>query len=108
MSEKAKIAVVGTGWWATTAHIPALLKNPRAEIVLVDKNPAALQAAASKYNVSETFTRLPDALNDHPDLQGAVVAVPHAVHYEAAKEVLDAGLHLLLEKPMVLYAKQAK
>ena len=44
MTPKAKIAIVGTGWWATHAHIPALLENPRAEMVLVDKNPAAVKA----------------------------------------------------------------
>src|SRR5690606_21954253 len=33
MSQKARIAVIGTGWWATYAHIPALKNNPQAEIV---------------------------------------------------------------------------
>jgi len=108
MSEKTKIAVIGTGWWATTAHIPALKENPRAEIVLIDKNPAALKAAAEKYDVKAGFTSLDEALHTHPDLKGAIVAVPHAAHYTVGKDVLDHGLHLLMEKPMVLHAKEAK
>jgi predicted dehydrogenase len=108
MPEKTKIAVIGTGWWATTAHIPALKVNPRAEIILIDKNPQAVQAAAEKYDVKAAFTSLPEALHAHPDLKGAIVAVPHAAHYPVGKEVLESGLHLLMEKPMVLHAKEAK
>ncbi|MCL4876619.1 MAG: Gfo/Idh/MocA family oxidoreductase [Anaerolineae bacterium] len=105
---KAKIAVIGTGWWATTAHLPALKENPRAEIVLVDKNPQALKAAGEKYGVAAQYTRLTDALTDHKDIIGAVIAVPHAMHHAVAKEALEHGLHLLLEKPMTLYAWEAK
>src|SRR5687768_16753612 len=108
MATKAKIAVIGTGWWATQAHIPTLLENPRAEIVLVDKNPAALQAAAEKYNIEAAYTSLSDAKNAHPDLLGAIVAVQHAAHYAAGREVLEHGLHLLMEKPMTLYAREAR
>jgi predicted dehydrogenase len=106
--ERAKIAVIGTGWWATTAHIPALLDNPRAEVVLIDKNPDALKAAATKYPAAGAFTSMAEAHAAHPDLRGAVVAVPHRAHYEAGREVLEHGLHLLMEKPMTLYATEAK
>lgn len=108
MKSKVKIVVIGTGWWSTTAHIPALKANPRAEIVLVDTNPSALKAAADKYSVDAAFTSLPAALKTHPDIKGAIVAVPHAAHYAVGKEVLENGLHLLMEKPMVLHAKEAK
>ena len=108
MSDRTKIAVVGTGWWATAAHIPALTANPRTDVVLVDPNPNASQAAAQKYGIHDTYLSLNNALSAHPDIQGAVVAVPHHAHYTVAKEVLQAGLHLLLEKPMVLYARHAK
>jgi predicted dehydrogenase len=108
MADRAKIAVIGTGWWATTAHIPALLNNPRADLVLVDKHPAALRAAADKYNVKHAYTSLGEAIADHPDLRGAVVVVPHHAHYEVGKEVLEHRLHLLMEKPMTLTAPHAQ
>ncbi len=108
MESKVKVAVVGTGWWATTAHIPTLKANPRAEIVLVDRNPDAVKAASEKYNIKDAYTSIDEAVSAHPDLKGAIVAVPHAAHYEVGKDVLEHGLHLLMEKPMTLYAKQAK
>ena len=60
MSQKVKIAIIGTGWWATTAHIPTLKQNPRAEVILVDPNPAALKAAADRYDVSFAYANLED------------------------------------------------
>jgi predicted dehydrogenase len=49
-----------------------------------------------------------EAKTAHPDLRGGIVAVQHAAHFAAGKEVLDNGLHLLMEKPMTLYAKEAR
>lgn len=108
MTSKVKVAVIGTGWWATNAHIPGLKEHPQAEIVLVDPNTSALQAAASHYEIPAAYTSLKDALAEHPDLSGAIVAVPHRAHYEVGREVLESGLHLLIEKPMTLYAKHAR
>lgn len=106
--EKTKIAVIGTGWWATNAHIPTLRANPHADMVLVDKNPQVLNAAATKYEIASAYTSLSDALNAHPDIQGAIVSVQHAAHHTVGMEVLEAGLHLLMEKPFTLYAKEAR
>jgi predicted dehydrogenase len=107
MPSKIKIAVIGTGWWATTAHIPGLLNHPQAEIVLVDPNPDALNAAASHYHVDRAYPSLKEALAAQPDIKGAIVAVPHHAHYQVGREVLVSGLHLLIEKPMTLYARDA-
>jgi predicted dehydrogenase len=111
MPEQAKIAVVGTGWWATTAHLPALMAHARVgEVVLVDRKPDAARAAAEKYGIPLThvFTSAGEAKAAHPDLQGAIVATTHHAHYEAARDCLAVGLHLLLEKPMTIYARDAR
>lgn len=108
MTSKAAIAVVGTGWWATQAHIPSLLNNPRVDIVLVDKNDAALKKAADKFGIKLAYTSLAEALKQNPNIKGAIVAVTHRAHFEAGKEALENGLHLLMEKPMTVYAKESK
>ncbi len=108
MSERVKIAVIGTGWWATTAHIPGLLACPDADPILVDPVPQALEAAANHFGLkAASYPSLKDALAEHPDMQGAIVAVPHHAHYAVGREVLVSGLHLLIEKPMTLYAREA-
>jgi predicted dehydrogenase len=106
-AQKARVAVVGTGWWSTTAHIPALKRNPDVELVaLVDRRPDALAKAAAAYGVDHTYTDVNDMLAQE-EVDGAIVCVNHATHYEVAKACLEAGLHVVIDKPMVLYANHA-
>jgi predicted dehydrogenase len=105
---KARVAVVGTGWWATYAHIPALQKHPEVELVaLADRRPEILAKAAQHYGIDRTYTDY-RAMLESESLDGAVVAVWHAAHYEVARACLEKDLHLVLEKPMVLQASHAR
>lgn len=106
-SQKARIAVIGTGWWATTTHIPALQANPGAEIVAIcDKNATSLKKAADAYGPLKTYTDYQEMLaHEHPD--GAIVVVNHAAHYEVTRACLEAGVNVMVEKPMVLFARHA-
>ena len=106
--KKARIAVVGAGWWATTAHIPAVQEDPNAELVAIcDRNGEKLKAAADAYGVATTYTDLDEMLT-HARLDGAIVVTNHASHYAVARRCLEAGLHVVIDKPMTLYAWQAK
>ena len=108
MPHTARIAVIGTGWWATTAHIPALQENPDANLVaLSDIRPGALEKAARHYGVDKTHTDF-RAMLEQEQLDGVVIAVWHAAHYEVARACLEQGLHVLLEKPMVLTAPHGR
>ncbi|MCY3903078.1 MAG: Gfo/Idh/MocA family oxidoreductase [Caldilineaceae bacterium] len=108
MPHTARIAVIGTGWWATTAHIPALQENPDANLVaLSDVLPGALEKAARHYGVDKTHTDF-RAMLEQEQLDGVVIAVWHAAHYEVARVCLEHGLHVLLEKPMVLTAPHGR
>ncbi len=105
---RARVAVIGTGWWATTAHIPALQASPHAELVaLCDTDDARLRTAAEHFGVSRTYTDVATLLRQER-LDGAVVAVYHAAHYAVARACLDAGVSILLEKPMTLYAREGR
>lgn len=107
-TQKARIAVIGAGWWATTAHIPAVQEHPQAELVaLCDRDPQKVAAAAAAYGVTTTYTEL-DAMLAQEAVDGAIVVTNHASHYPVAKRCLEAGLHVVIDKPMTLYAWQAK
>ena len=72
----ARIGVIGTGWWSTVAHLPALLHNPDAELVAIaDLRPQILSNAAKHYGIKKTYTDYNDMLDRH-DLDG-VVAVSY-------------------------------
>jgi predicted dehydrogenase len=107
MERKARIAVIGAGWWSTYTHIPGLIDHPDAELVaVVDKSDEALARAAEKYGPFTGYGNVWDMLdNEQPD--GVVVAVNHNAHTEVTRECLEAGAHVLLEKPMTLKATDA-
>ena len=80
MPRIARIGLIGTGWWATTAHIPALIANPCAELVAIsDTRSDVLSRAAKKYAISKTYTNYRDMI-DQEQLDGVVVAVWHSSH----------------------------
>ena len=103
---KARMGVIGAGWWATQFHIPSLKTYEKADLVgIADVKPEKAAAAAGYYDVRNTY-------DDHRELlaagvDGVVIAVQHAYHYEVARDALDAGAHVLVEKPMTLTAAHA-
>lgn len=105
---KVRVMILGAGNWAVMAHIPALRQHPDAEIVGLWKRDAA---AARKF--ADDFA-IPYASNDvaqlirecKPDV--AIVSSVAVLHYEHAKLSLEAGLHVLIEKPMTFTADQAQ
>lgn len=105
---RARIAVIGAGWWSTYTHIPALMENDAADLVAIcDTNPQALARASDAFPGPVAYTDLEELLG-RGDLTGVIVAVPHAAHHAVGARCLDAGLHVLLEKPMTLTAVDAR
>ena len=108
MTQKARIAVIGTGWWATDYHLPGLKANPDAEITaMCDTDAARLSKAAAAYPDGHTYSDYREMLA-HEALDGAIVVTPHATHFAIARDCLEHGLHLLIEKPMTLFARDAR
>jgi predicted dehydrogenase len=108
MSDKARIGVIGTGWWATEAHLPAIKANTDAEIAAIcDTRAERLKLAADTFEVRHTYSDYREMLAQ-ATLDGVIVVTPHATHYEITKNCLEQNLHVLLEKPMTLLAKHAK
>jgi predicted dehydrogenase len=103
----ARIAVAGTGWWSTNHHLPALEADPRAAVVaVVDPDPRARAAAADRFGVTRTHDDVEELLQAG-GVDGLVVATPHSSHYDVAARAVDAGVHVLVEKPMTLSADDA-
>jgi predicted dehydrogenase len=108
MADTARLGIIGTGWWATEAHIPGVLEHPDAMLVAAcDADPARLQTAAQAFGLERTYTDYQEML-DRERLDAAIVVTPHATHAAIARDCLARDLHVLLEKPMTLYAADAK
>jgi predicted dehydrogenase len=108
MGEKVRVGVVGTSGYADWMHLPNLKSHPRAEIVaLCGRNRDRADEMAGKYAIPHVFTDY-RAMLEKGGLEAVVIAAPDDLHYPITLEALNAGLHILCEKPMALTAEQGR
>jgi predicted dehydrogenase len=99
-----QVAVIGCGAIAERGHLPALSKLDNCSIaMLVDKDLDRASRLAAKHKVPTLSDNYRDALK-YAD--AAILALPHHLHAEIGCELLKAGLHLLIEKPMAMTASE--
>jgi len=104
----ARIAVVGVGWWAAFNHIPAIQAGADADIVaLCDLDSQRLSIAGDKFGISSRYTDLEQMLATE-SLDGVIVSTPHVAHTLPTVAALEAGCHVLVEKPMATTAADAR
>jgi predicted dehydrogenase len=109
-----RIAVIGCGGMARN-HLTQMLEQPQKNQVVVvsEPSPEAYDALGKLFSASgqpvppnqPDLTRLLDQYAGK--LDAAFIVTPHVYHFEQAKLCLEAGLDVLLEKPMVMYAQEA-
>lgn len=107
MSDRIRVGVIGAGVWATTSHLPTLLtRSDEIELVAASrKGEVELQQVADAFGFPITSEDYRDVLDAGVDM--CIVATPAALHYEHAKAALEAGCHVLIEKPVTLDPAQA-
>lgn len=105
MASRLRVGVIGTGFGALV-QIPAFRANPRAEVVAVASGtPGKARRTAEAFGVPLAFddwTKLVAA-----DLDLVSITTPPSLHHAMALGALDAGRHVLCEKPMAMSAVQA-
>ena len=106
--KKVRIGVIGAGWWATFAHIPAVQSHADAELVAVQsRERAKAEKIACDFGAKHACTSVEELLA-LPELDAVIVASTPNVHYSQAKAALERGLHVLIEKPMTFTAAEAR
>ena len=106
-SGEISIGLIGCGLVANNRHLPILNTLPGVTVkVLSDIDEASLRRTATQFNISDTCTdyRL---LLERDDIDAVGVLVPLEQHARVGMDVLDAGKHLLLEKPMCRTLEEA-
>lgn len=97
--EKIKVAVIGCGNIANSAHIPAYMKNPKVEIkYFCDILGERAEVAVEKYGVGKAITDYHEALSDS-EIGAVSVCTPNNMHSVIACDFLRAGKDVLCEKP---------
>jgi predicted dehydrogenase len=123
---KARIAVIGVGWWSQGWHLPHLSRNKDTVsiVAIVDRsshpqsslnpNLESLDAVSQKYGCPWFFSveKMLQVLGDDA-IDGAIVCTPHATHYETAVLLHLVGIRrgrplpIFMEKPMTTSVTQS-
>ncbi len=99
MSSKLKVAIVGVGGIAG-AHLPGWKESPDAELVAgCDVNSEALQKWGTEHGVEKLYTDVEDLWRD-ADIDIVDVCTPNRYHAPLSIAALQAGKHVLCEKPL--------
>jgi predicted dehydrogenase len=93
------IGLVGAGRIAQAAHLPALGKADGAELVaLCDPSEVLSREVARRYDVPG-YRSLDELLEDDA-VEAVILAVPDRLHLSLGRQALEAGRHVLVEKPL--------
>lgn len=101
-----KAAVVGTGFIGP-AHIEALRRIPNVEVAALSEATVDLaKEKATALGISRYYTF--DELLKQNDIQCIHICTPNFLHYPQAKAALEAGKHVVCEKPLATDSKEAE
>src|SRR5438067_4092810 len=107
MTHSIRVGIVGTGRWADAMYLPTLKRHPRVEIAAIcGRNRARAAEMAGKYDIPQIFTDYRE-LVANGNLHALMVATPDDLHYPIVMSALDAGLHVLCEKPLANTSAEA-
>ena len=106
MSSKIRIGVIGLGTMGEQ-YTRIYQSHPLAEVTaIVDTNPDRLQEIGNKYRVAHRYGDTGTFLSEAP-IDAVCVATPDFGHYAPVKAVLEAGKHVLCEKPFTTDLREA-
>lgn len=104
---KLKIGVIGVGGVAE-AHIGAYRNNPHAELcAFCDVNEELLKKKGEKYGVTHLYTDVEEMVKNEK-LDAVSVCTLNCAHAKCTIAALNAGIHVLCEKPMAMCVKEAE
>jgi predicted dehydrogenase len=107
MKEKIRLGILGCGAITAGYHLPAAVAHPRVQVVaLVDSNSQRAQ------NLRQAHHLECRVVSDYKEILGeldaVIIALPNHLHTPVALETLNAGLHVLCEKPLSITVAGAR
>jgi predicted dehydrogenase len=99
-SDIVRVGVLGAGAWARGAHLPGYKRDPRCRLVAIADVERDRAADAAREFEIPTVTASPQELIARDDIDLVDVCTPSHTHFELAWRALEAGKHVLCEKPV--------
>jgi predicted dehydrogenase len=102
-----RLGFIGAGWWAAEYQMPWFAACDDVELSAVCRlGKAELDLVRDKFGFAFATEDYRELLAQ--ELDAVVVASPHVAHFEHAKAALEAGVHVMVEKPMCTRARDAR
>jgi predicted dehydrogenase len=107
-TDKVRFAYVGAGWVAQTIHIPNFRSLPDCEFVaLAEVRQDLGRKVANRYGIPKLYRTHHDIAAD-PDIEAVGVSGPYALQGGIAEDLIRAGKHVFMEKPMAVSVARAQ
>ena len=100
-----RIAILGCGAVTRVVHLPTLNRNGLRAALLVDRDLGRAETLAKQFDVA----KVSDDYKTHVgEFDAAILALPHHLHSPISIELLERGVHVLVEKPMALTSAECQ
>jgi predicted dehydrogenase len=108
MTDNLRIGIIGGGAIVQVAHLPVLRKMKGVDVVaMCDTDLPKARAIASRFGVPNAYDDIEDVLRTD-GLDAVVICTPNHLHEAHILAALDAGLNVLVEKPLAITAQSAQ
>lgn len=100
MSDDVVVGLIGCGRISRYAHLPALLKAEGIELrSICDTRRPLAEATGQRFGIEQVFDDAEELLSE-PEIEAVLIAVPDRLHIRLASTAIEAGKHVLVEKPL--------
>ncbi len=102
-----RVGVVGPGWWTETMFVPAVRSHPRATLAAIcGRDQGRTEAFATANQIPLVFTD-PAEMFTSGEIDAVIISTINKTHHPLTIAALDAGLHVLCEKPLAITTAEA-
>lgn len=108
MADALRLGILGAGAITQVAHLPVLRKLKGVQVTaLCDNDLPKARALAERFDIPRAFDDVEDLLTPG-DLDALVICTPNHLHESHAIAALQAGLHVMIERPLAINAVSAQ
>ncbi|MGZ8707991.1 MAG: Gfo/Idh/MocA family protein [Gaiellaceae bacterium] len=102
-----RVGIVGCGFATRSRHLPALQRMSQVRVVaLADLDATVVSEVGKDAGIERLYGSASELVED-PDVEAIAVCVPASAHVDVAIAAIDAGKHVLVEKPLALSLDEA-
>jgi len=102
-----RIGVIGYGYWGPNVVRNFAIQQDCRVTTICDSDPAALARARIQYPAAQTVTHASEIVTS-PKIDAVAIVTPVSAHHELARQALEHGKHIFVEKPFTATSEQAE